>query len=267
MSGGRPRRPVDLFRLYPAPMRERWGEELAEEMAREVRAAGWRAWPGLLTAIADLWLHPAVWPAEHRSERRDRAAVLAVAVALATGFVGTLAAEQGARQTAAPGGAWVAPLGQVLLLVGLALVTPLPRRDPAALRALLATAARRLTAPALAGAAVVALAHSAPGSALAAGDYRFAAVACWWTVLAVGALQTCRTVASPAGRRALGTPHPARLRLGLGALTAAGVLAGAALLATRTAGHAAVAAAAGILLVLLAWPLAATLRDLRQTGS
>ncbi|WBP85504.1 hypothetical protein [Kitasatospora cathayae] len=267
MTGGRARRPVDLSRLYPAPMRERWGEELAEELAREVRASGWRAWPGLLAAIADLWLHPAVWPAEHRAERRDRAAVLAVAVALATGFVGTLAAEQGARQTAAPGGAWAAPLDQVLLLAGLALVTPLPRRDLAALRALLATAAHRLTAPALAGAGLVALVHSAAGSALAATDYRFAAVACWWTVLAVGGWQTCRTVASPAGRLALATPHPTRLRLGLGALTAAGVLAGAALLVTWTAGHATVAAVGGILLVLLTWPLAATLRDLRQSGN
>ncbi|MFJ9844515.1 hypothetical protein ACIRYZ_29490 [Kitasatospora sp. NPDC101155] len=263
MSGGRPRRTVDLFRLYPAPMREHWGEELAEE----VRSADWRAWPGLLAAIADLWLHPAIWPADHRAQRRDRTAVLALAVALATGFVGALAAEQGARQAAAPGGAWAAPLGQALLLVGLALVTPFPHRDPAALRALLATAARRLTAPALAGAGLVALAHSTLGSALAASDYRFAAVACWWTVLAVGALQTCRTVAGPAGRAALATPSPFRLRLGLGALATAGVLAGSTLLATWTADHAATALTAGILLVLLAWPLAAALRDLRQTGS
>ncbi|MGW3042401.1 hypothetical protein ACWC9T_20740 [Kitasatospora sp. NPDC001159] len=263
MSRARSRRPVDLFRLYPAPMRERWGEELAEE----VRGAGWRAWPRLLAAIADLWLHPAIWPADDRTQRRDRATALALAVALATGFVGALAAEQGAHRISAPGGAWAAPLDQALLLAGLTLVTPLPRRDLTALRTLLATAVRRLAAPALAGAGLVALAHSALGSAVAAGGYGFTAFACWWAVLAVGALQTCRTVAGPAGRAALATPSPVRLKLGLGTLTAAGVLAGSTLLATWTVGPTATALTAGILLVLLAWPLAAALKDLRQTGS
>ncbi|MET8629186.1 hypothetical protein ABZW30_36555 [Kitasatospora sp. NPDC004669] len=40
MSRERSRRPVDLFRLYPAPMRERWGEDLAEEVRGPVGAPG-----------------------------------------------------------------------------------------------------------------------------------------------------------------------------------------------------------------------------------
>ncbi|MBV6700448.1 hypothetical protein [Kitasatospora aureofaciens] len=248
-----------LVRLYPAAFRERWGADLADEM----RAAGWKAWPGLLAGIADMWLHPTVWPADSRTQRRERAAVLALAVALATGYVGNLATEQGARFTTAPGGQWTGPATTALLLLGLALVAPRPRLDGAALRALFGTAVRRLAAPVAAGAGLVALAHSAAGAAIGASDWRYAALACWWAALAVAAVQACRTVAD-AGR-AMVAPRPGRLRAGLASLAAAGVLAGGTLLATWPDGHPAAALAGGAGLVLLTWPASAALKDLKET--
>lgn len=61
-------------------------------------------------------------------------------------------------------------------------------------------------------------------------------------------------------------PRPGRLRAGIWSLTAASVLAGSSVLATSAARQVPdrIAVTAGTALVLLAWTLTATLRDLHS---
>lgn len=68
-----------LVALYPPAFRDRWGRELTDEVER----TGWRSWPRLLVAVAAMWLHPAIWPADSAIERRRRAAGLGVVVTAA----------------------------------------------------------------------------------------------------------------------------------------------------------------------------------------
>ncbi|MGK4584006.1 hypothetical protein [Kitasatospora sp. HPMI-4] len=252
-----------LVRLYPGVFRERWGEALEED----ARAAGWRAWPSLAVGIADMWLHPAIWPADHHAQRRQRAATLAITVAALGALSGRVATAQGARFTSAPGGTWAGNTCTVLFLLGLALVAPLPRPTRAAATALAGRALRRLAAPALVGAGMVAVVRLGAPS-LATGPWHHLAVFAYWTTLAAGAVQTCRFFAGLGGT-VVAAPPSGRLRLGLWSLTAAGVLTGSVVLAAsaarQTPDH--IAVAAGAALVLLAWALTATLRDLRSVAT
>jgi hypothetical protein len=248
-----------LVRLYPAAVRERWGEGLVED----ARAAGWRAWPDLLRGVADMWLHPVVWPADSRAQRLRRAATLGVAVALFTLMLGHAAGEQGVPLGSAPGGAWLVRGCGGLVLFGVLLAAPRPRLSRAAASALLRRTARLLTVPVLLAAAVVVLAHldtgpAGPGEHLAADG--------WWAILAAGAVQACRVVAG-LGTATVVAPSAWRLNLGLGSLAAGSLLTGSAALSAAFGRPAPdrVAVAAGSALVLLALALTATLRDLRET--
>ncbi|MEZ0094914.1 hypothetical protein [Streptacidiphilus sp. EB129] len=249
-----------LVRLYPAAFRDRWGAALVEE----AQAAGWRAWPNLLAGIADMWLHPAVWPAESRAQRRERAAALAITVAVLAGLFGYVAGEQGVPLSSAPGGGWTGKACTVLLLLGLALVAPLPRPTRAAVTVLLARAVRRLGGPAVLVAGLVAAMHLAPRE-VAAAPWHGLVVAYWWTVLAVGAVQLSRIFAGLGGT-VIVAPRSGRLLAGMWSLTATSVLVGSIVLGTSAARPAPdrIAVAAGAALVLLAWALTTTLRDLRS---
>ncbi|WP_328617093.1 hypothetical protein OHS18_12590 [Amycolatopsis sp. NBC_00355] len=55
----------------------------------EVRTSGPRSWPNLLAGVADMWLHPAAWPARSAAQRQARVVAMAVIV---TG-IGWLAAH------------------------------------------------------------------------------------------------------------------------------------------------------------------------------
>ncbi|MGF1429056.1 hypothetical protein [Kitasatospora sp. LaBMicrA B282] len=248
-----------LVRLYPQAFRERWGEQA---LADETRAAGWRAWPGLLLGIADIWLHPALWPADSRLERRERAATLAVTAALTSAALGHFAAEQGAPLAALPGSRLPGTGSLLLLLAGLALVAPVPRLTLAAV-AVLARAARRLALPAALAAAAIAAAHlGAPR--LADTPWRFAVLGLWWGAVALGTVRICRTIGALT-TPVIFAPRRARLRLGLALLSAGATLAGAQVLrsALCSAHPDLLTAAAGAGLLLPAWALAATLHDLR----
>ncbi|MDH6121658.1 hypothetical protein [Kitasatospora sp. GAS204B] len=249
-----------LVRLYPGAFRERWGEALEAE----TRAAGWRSWPGLILTMADLWLHPLLWPADSRLQRGQRAATLGVAAVLASAGLGRLAAEQGVPLTVRPSGHWPATACLTLLMLGLALVAPLPRLTGSTALLLAEVVVRRLGGPALLGAGALAAAHLAPGS-LAATPWRYAVPTAWWGAIAIGAVQCCRVLASLTAPVLL-APGSGRLRLGLGTLAAATTLAGALVLGSATTHPhpGALAIAAGAALLIPAWTLARTVRDLRS---
>jgi hypothetical protein len=80
-----------LVRLYPDPFRERWGSA----MEIEVRTTGWRSWPKLAVSIADMWLHPTVWPADSRAQRQLRAVTMAITSAAACWFLTHAVTELG----------------------------------------------------------------------------------------------------------------------------------------------------------------------------
>lgn len=226
-----------LVRLYPAAFRRAWGPDVETE----ARAAGWRSWPSLVAGVVDMWLHPAIWPARSTAERRARVTTALVAVGLAGWLVG----HAGAEQHALPGHTACT----TLLLLGLGLAAPWPR-------ALVATARRvahLLAAPALLGAAAVAMARSdlPPPAAVTV-------LATWWMALGIGAVQVCRVLAS-LGPDALVPPSPVRLRAAGHALVAALATAGALFLVTGD-----VSAATGVL--LLAAVGVGTLRDLEPQG-
>ncbi|MFC0039184.1 hypothetical protein [Actinomadura rayongensis] len=250
-----------LAALYPPPVRERWGPGLEDE----IRAAGRRSWPDALLRAADLWLHPAVWPARSPAERRLRASAMAVTVTALCWFVTHVATETddalgGTGRSAA---LTASTLG---MAAGLALIVPLPR--PAALAAFARHATVRGAPPAALAALAVAVVHtSGPTAGHTAGVpgwARGAVLACWWTALALGALQCCRLV-TVLGADAVVAPRPARLRLGVLVLLAATAAdAGAVLAHVAGAGPDPSAALAGAALALLAPLLLTPLRDLRR---
>ncbi|KAA2255931.1 hypothetical protein F0L68_27465 [Solihabitans fulvus] len=251
-----------LVRLYPASFRDRWGHAVATESA----ATGWRSWPNLAASIVDLWLHPAIWPAESRAQRRGRAAVLAAAVAAAVWYLAHLAQEldtplhAGAARSAALSGCGG------LTLVGLLLVAPRPRLTITAARTALHRLAGKLAVPVVLGAAVVAAAHRDPG--LIAAPLRLVLLGCWWLALALAAIQGCRAVAG-LGADVLAPPRAGRLRLGIWALAAAAVIAGSVILGFAVSGAELdpLAAAVGAGLLLLTWAFVGTLRDLRDVAA
>ena len=112
-----------IVRLYPAPLRERWGPDLEGEAG----AGGLRRLPDLLIGALDMWAHPVVWPADTPAQRRRRATVLAFVVGLGGWLIGHLAVQE-LDLPATMTHSWSLDLSDVLLLAGLLLVTPLPRR-------------------------------------------------------------------------------------------------------------------------------------------
>lgn len=249
-----------LVRLYPNAFRERWGS-LAED---EVTAAGWKSWPNLLAGIADMWLHPAVWPADSPAQRQRRAATMAITVALAGWFFGHVAAEQVDPLSRTGLDSWVPHGCTTLVLVGLALVAPLPKPSPAAVATLIGWAVRRLVAPTALGTTVVLVVHHVT-AADAPASLRAVVLAAWWTALALGAIQIPR-ILTGVGADAVVPPGPARLRYGVWTLAAASAAGGATILGRSLVGGGGhlLTAAAGLCLLLLTAVCTGTLRDLRD---
>ena len=249
-----------LVRLYPAAFRDRWGA--AVEL--EAQALGWRAWPSLVAGVADMWLHPTVWPARSAAQRHRRAASAAVAVTSATWLLVHAIAEQNIPLPARPGRAAALDCCVLLMLLGLALVVPRPRLIRGTAVNLLNQAVRRLAGPVVLGASVVVAVRLAPHT-VETNPWRPIAFACWWLALALGAAQTCRTFAVLDAATVL-PPHPVRLQAGLWILTTAVGAAGSAI-----AGYAVtdgrpdpLSVLVSASLLLLASALLATARDLRD---
>jgi hypothetical protein len=189
-----------LVGLYPRAIRDRWGPEFEDQATSE----GWRSWPGLLVTLAGLWMHPAIWPARSISHRRARAANLTVAVTGAGWLTGHVLFELSASIHGRLAHSWILDVCDVVTFAGFVLVLPLPR--PAAWRKVVVLATRRFAVPILLAAGVVMAANHHPGS------LRVPTMAGWWLALALGVVQSVRTVASIDLAAA---PGPFRLRVGL----------------------------------------------------
>lgn len=249
-----------LVRLYPEAFRRRWGPALEHE----IRVGGWRTWPNLVAGIADMWMHPVVWPAESGAQRCRRAATMAVAVSAVCWFVTHAVVELHAPPSAGISRSWPMSAYGVLTLLGLVLVAPRPRLSRNAVIAMLRCAAARFALPIALGAGVVVCVRT--GAYVAAPMLlRSALLACWWTALALAALQSCRIVAA-LGHAVVVAPRPGRLRLGLWLLAAAVSVPGPVLLhASMTDGHVdllSAASGAGLLVVVSAF--IGTLHDVRH---
>jgi hypothetical protein len=203
-----------------------------------------------------MWLHPAIWPADSRAQRQQRVATIAIAVAAACGFLTQL----GASPSTGVVRAWPMTACTVLMLFGLVLVAPRPRLTFNAVTTVLRRVVSRFAVPALLGAGVHVGVDTAAPTLL-----RPVLLACWWTALALGAIQSCWIVAG-LGAGVVLPPRPGRLRLGLWTLAAAGTVAGSIVLdASVTGGHLdLLSAASGAGLLTLTSAFAGTLRDIRH---
>lgn len=235
-----------LLTLYPRPIRERWGADLRAE----IQAGGWRTVPNALAGAAGLWLHPGIWPAASPRQRRLRMTTMAVAAALACWWVCLAAAELDDRRSP------LITAGMTLIAAGLLFLAPLPVARGLARTSRIALT--RLAVPAALGAGVVAAVHTGAGDAPAA--VRALVVACWWTALALGALQVCRIIAAT-GPYVI-PPRPARLRLGTAVLTAGSAADAAAVLGLSLSARTDLAGTtAGLALLVLLVPLVLVLRE------
>jgi hypothetical protein len=249
-----------LIRLYPGSFRERWGPA----MEAEVQGAGWRSWPNLAMGIAGMWLHPVIWPADSRTQRQRRAAMMAISVAAASWLLAYAAMELDTPLSGRVARAWPMTACTGLMFLGFLLVLPRPRLTLDAVSTVLRRAARRFIAPAILGAGVVAGVRTGVYD-VAPALLRPALVICWWTTLALGAVQACRVVAD-LGAGVVVAPHPGRLRAGMWTLAVAGTVAGSILLSVSvTSGHLDLwSAAPGMGLLVLPSAFAGTLRDIRR---
>ncbi|WAL63842.1 hypothetical protein ORV05_22965 [Amycolatopsis cynarae] len=211
--------PELLVRLYPPAIRQCWGSEIAHE----ARLAGPRSWFDTAAGAVKLWLSPSDWP-ETIAGQTSR--VLATAlVAVITTAAGLLRAADPTPLTAPvdhpAASVWLLPV-----VAGLALSAPVPSLRPAVFTRLAAVAARTLTLPVLAVAALFVIAHSGlidhPGNGV-----HILMLGYYWATLAFAGIHLCLFTAR-LGRIAV-VPSTRRLRL---ALLFAGT--GLALAATQT---------------------------------
>ncbi|MFG1643263.1 hypothetical protein ACGFMK_23465 [Amycolatopsis sp. NPDC049252] len=225
-----------LVRLYPRAFRDRWGADLAAE----VRTSGPRSWPNLLAGVADMWLHPAAWPARSAAQRQARLVAMAVIVTGIGWFAAHLMIE-GTR-----GLPRMLDVCAVAVVAGLLLAVPRPA--PATLTALGRRLLRRLAGPAVLGVAVVAVVHGTGGAF--APPIRLTVLACWWGSWGWAVIQVARTIAGAGADPAV---PPRRFRFGVRVLAAAAAATGATQLVAAVTDPAPVPAAFG--LCLLAAPL------------
>jgi hypothetical protein len=217
-----------------------------------------------VAGIADMWLHPVVWPAESRAQRCRRAATMAVAVSAVCWFVTHAVMELHAPLSARVARSWPMSACGLLMLLGLGLVAPRPRMTLTAVIAVVRQAAARFAVPVTLGAGVVVCVHTGAYAA-APTLLRPVLLTCWWTALALAAIQSCRIVAA-LGHAVAVPPRPGRLRLGLWILAAAATTPGPILLrASATGGHLdLLSAASGAALLVLAPAFIGTLNDVRH---
>ncbi|MCW2917428.1 MAG: hypothetical protein JWN52_5496 [Actinomycetia bacterium] len=213
-----------LVRMYPESFKNRWGPDLEAEILH----AGWRSWPNTVVGIADTWLHPAIWPARSHAQRQLRMTTMAITLTATCWFISHLVTELDAPLSREVGHSQLLSMGTNLMMVGLLLVAPRPRLMAGVTAAVLRGAARRFAVPLTLSAAVAIAAHAGVNATTPA-LLRSCLLACWWTALALGAVQTCR-IATDLGAQLIAPPQPWRLRAGtsilaLGsAMTAANVL-------------------------------------------
>jgi short-chain Z-isoprenyl diphosphate synthase len=226
-----------LLRLYPRPVRDRWGPDLEAEL----RGADPFPWPSTLLGIADMWLHPALWPAGSRSERRRRAAVAGVVAAAVCWFA---LHDPWLPHRAAS--SWPMAVSTALVPIGLLILVPCPYLSVRTVMTVTGRAVLLLGPPAVLAAA---------SSALVSGPALAAAL---WTARVGGAVQGCRFVAGLDTGLVL-PARPWRLRLGLTVLAAAALAPFPVLVRASGANP-----LPGAVLLLVTAAFAATLADVRH---
>lgn len=187
--------------LYPRPYLDRWGDDLCDA----ARSEGWRSWPNLVASAAAIWLQPAIWPPRHRGQRTARATAMVLAVAGCGWFIANLFTED-----AGPVFRQVLRGCAAALLVGCALVTPLPHPNLTALAAAVRRSTRYFAVPVVLVSTVVIIVHGSVLSRIPPVPIRLAVVSLWWIgwLLAVGAGSRVLanlgpdTVIAPSRRRA-----------------------------------------------------------------
>jgi hypothetical protein len=201
-----------LIKLYPVPFRARWGVDLRIE----ADTAGPRSWPSLALGLIDAWLHPAIWPAATRAQRQSRAATMVMAVTLIGWLVGHALFELDSLVPSDIAHSWVLQACDVVTLFGTALIVPRPRLSIGSVTSIALGALRRLAVPVILGIGVVVAVRSGPvPNALPL--LRPVVLTLWWLALALGAIQSCRIVASLRPTQAAPPRRPQTL-LGMSAL-------------------------------------------------
>jgi hypothetical protein len=195
-----------LTRLYPPAVRERWGSEIS----REVSASGVRSWPDTVAGAARLWLHPSDWPETAPGQTRR-----VVAVALFTVTAATVLLLRATEQPPTLTADMAHPATSVwlgLILLGMAIGTPIPALEWRAWRRLTSDAMRTLTGPAVVVLAMFLLANSGRVEH-PTGAAHVALVAGYWATLTFTALRLCTFIARLA--RTARMPNGTRLRTAL----------------------------------------------------
>lgn len=194
-----------LVRLYPAPVQQRWGQELEQQLAE----AGPRSWPNAIRGAAGLWARPALWPHATAGRNRHTLSTLAVVVIVLTTLL--LRATSSNALTIGPHdparSAWLA-----LVLLGLLAAAPAPRPHLAALARLARGCVRTLAPPLLALLALLVAANSGLISHLT-GVPDALLVSYYWATLIFAGAHSCTLI----GRTANDTNAPSvrRLRIAL----------------------------------------------------
>jgi hypothetical protein len=242
-----------LVGLYPRPFRDRWGPALESEAS----TTGWRSSPNLALTLVGMWLHPVIWPAASTAQRRVRAAYLIFTVSAIGWLIGHAALEMTGAVPRSLAHSWILNCCDVLMILGLTLVLPVPRLRYGPL---LKLAIRRLALPVLLGALVVIVAND-PTASSASPSFRWTVVGCWWLALAAGLVQAIRVITSFDAVRA---PGPLRLRFGLWIATLGLALSGAIIFTSAlTVGRdKLLGAAAAAAILTLAVAATGTVRDL-----
>jgi hypothetical protein len=250
-----------LVRLYPGSLRDRWGSALEVE----VHVGGWKSLPNVIVSILDMWLHPVVWPAASCAQRRRRAAVMALAIAIVGWLLGYVIVQMGTLIPMSIEHSWSLDASDIMVLLGIALVAPRLRFTLGAWTTLLRQILRRLALPLTVGVAVLMRVHL--GSAPVTPTLRGIELFSWWFALTIGAIQVCHVLAS-LGIDVVVPPRPLRLRLGIWVLAAAFAMGGAVVVGSGVvSGHLGLlTATSGTVMLMLAIACAATLRDLYAVG-
>jgi hypothetical protein len=209
---------VILTALYPPPIRERWGNDLIEDVA----ASGPRSWANTVAGAAMLWARPTTWPESRAGQVRrillvelTVGAVLAALLLRAAGQPSAVFSADLARPATS---AWLA-----ITLFGLAAGAPLPPSRWGELRRMAVVGVRTMAGPACALAAMWPLAHS--GLTNHPGALAEILLRCYyWAALGFGGFRLCTLagrvahLANPPSARRLATMA---LLVGLGLTTAA----------------------------------------------
>jgi hypothetical protein len=249
--------PVILVALYPPPVRDRWGDDLA----REVAAGGPRSWFDTAAGAARLWAHPSYWPENAASQTRRILIVELVAVAGLVALLLRAAGRPSATFTAdlthPATSAWL-----LTVMAGLAVAAPKPPLRWRALRQLIALCLHTLAAPVVALLVMYVMAQSSlvdhPDGVMPGLLSVY-----YWTSLAFVGLQLCTLTGRIA--HVASTPSTRRLRtamllIGVGLAMAA--LQNLANGLSRGPGIGTVALSAGLAVVAIV--ALATANDLRR---